>query len=95
MKNKFYWLIKRFDEPMLNHIKKHFTIEASMDFMRRFENLGNKIFALQKENIPPDSESAQSLAESFWDMVLEFTGGDISMFPRLMKFTEANKNGSK
>lgn len=95
MKNEFYWLIKRFDEPMLDHIKEHFTMEASMEFMRRFENLGNKIFSLQKENIPPDSDAAQSLAESFWEMVLKFTGGDMSMFSKLMKFTEADKSGNK
>ena len=41
----------------------------------------------------PDSERGQSFAKKFWDMIMEFTGGDLGIVSRLMK-TE-NFNGEE
>lgn len=95
MKNEFYWLIKHFDESVLDHIENHFDRESSMDFMNRFKHLEDNISALQKDHIPPDSETAQSLAKSFWDMVLEFADGDMSIITQLLKLNDLNGNGNR
>lgn len=95
IKNEFYWLIKYFDEPMLDHIRKHFDKESSLAFMQRFKQLLDDIYTLQKEKIPPDSESAQALAKSFWKMIMEFIDGDLSMLPKIMDFTKVDTNGNQ
>lgn len=95
IKNEFYWLIKYFDEPMLDHIRKHFDKESSLEFMQRFKQLLDDIYTLQKEKIPPDSEAAQALAKSFWKMIMEFIDDDLSMLPKIMDFTKVDTNGNK
>jgi hypothetical protein len=39
----------------------------------------------------PESEKGQEAAKEWWDMVMDFTGGDMSLLPALQKFNE-NKN---
>lgn len=95
IKNEFYWLIKYFDEPMLDHIRKHFDKESSLAFMQRFKQLLDDIYTLQKEKIPPDSEAAQALAKAFWKMLMEFIDGDLSMLPKIMDFTKVDTNGNQ
>lgn len=85
MKNEHYGLIKHFDEQTLDHIRSRFTKESGTTFINDFSLLNDKILDLQKDNVPPDSEAAQSLAKAFWDMVMDFTQGDMSMLPSLMK----------
>ena len=34
--NEYYWLIKHFDDDMLDHIRERFDQESGMDFMERF-----------------------------------------------------------
>lgn len=92
MKNEFYWLIKHFDEQTLDHIRNRFTMESGAAFMNNFNLLSDKIIDLQKDNVPHDSEVAQSLAKDFWGMVMEFTAGDMSMLPSLMKIGDMNEN---
>lgn len=94
MKNEFYWMIKHFDEPVLDHIEKRFDLESSMEFMNRFKQLEDKILTLQKNNVPPDSEEVQPLAKSFWDMAMEFANGDRSILTRLLKLKNINENGN-
>lgn len=95
IKNEFYWLIKYFDEPMLDHIRKHFDKESSLEFMQRFKQLLDDIYTLQNEKIPPDSEAAQALAKSFWKMIMEFIDDDLSMLPKIMDFNKVDTNGNK
>ena len=52
MKNDFYYLIKRFDDDTLDHIRSQFDKESGLDFMDRFNRLSDEIIQLQKANIP-------------------------------------------
>lgn len=85
MKNEFYPLIKRFDDDTLDHIRSKFDKESGLDFMGRFNRLSDEIVQLQKENIPPESEKCQQVIKEYWDLIMEFTNGDMSMLPKLMK----------
>ena len=85
MKNDFYPLIKRFDDDTLDHIRSKFDKESGLDFMGRFNRLSDEIVQLQKENIPPESEKCQQVIKEYWDLIMEFTNGDMSMLPKLMK----------
>ena len=85
MKNDSYYLIKRFDDDTLDHIRNHFDKESGLDFMDRFNRLSDEIVQLQKENEPPESEKCQQVVKEYWGLIMEFTNGDMSMLPKLME----------
>ena len=85
MSNEFYYLIKRFDDDTLDHIRSHFDKDSGMDFIRRFNQIGDEILQLQEAGIPPESEESQQLAEKYWSLIMEFTGGDMGMLPKLVE----------
>ena len=86
MKNDSYYLIKRFDDDMLDHIRSQFDKESGLDFMDRFNRLSVEIVQLQKETVPPESEKCQQIVKEYWGLIMEFTNGDLQMIPKLMKF---------
>lgn len=85
MKNEFYYLIKRFDDDLLDHIRSRFDKERGLAFMDKFNFLSKEIILLQEENIPPESAKCQQLTKKYWDMIMEFTDGDMSMLPKLVE----------
>lgn len=85
MKNDFYYLIKRFDDDTLDHIRSQFDKESGLDFMEKFNRLSDEIVQLQKENVPPESEKCQQVVKEYWGLIMEFTNGDMSMLPKLME----------
>lgn len=84
MKNEFYFLIKNFDDETLDHIRRHFDEESGLAFIRRFQRLSDEILELKKEQVPPESPKAQRLTQAYWDLIMEFTEGDMDMLPKLM-----------
>lgn len=85
MKNEFYWLIKHLDDQTLDHIRSHFDKDSGKAFMNKFLQLQEKAIRLQNAGIPADSDAGQSFAKAYWNMILEFTGGDMSMLPKLIE----------
>ncbi len=85
MKNGSYYLIKRFDDNTLDHIRNQFDRESGLDFMNRFNRLSDEIVQLQEENVPPESEKCQRVVKKYWGLIMEFTNGDMSMLPKLME----------
>lgn len=86
MNNEYYWLIKHFDDETLDHIRSHFDKDRGTAFMERFNQINDSVRRLQQKNIPPEDERAQLLAKEFWNMVMEFTNGDMHMLEKLMEF---------
>ena len=58
----------------------------------RFNQLNDKISALQHKNIPPEDSRVQALAKEFWQMVMEFTNGDMSILPKLIEFSNLKED---
>lgn len=85
MKNDFYWLIKHFDDQMLDHIRQRFDQESGMSFIRTFMRIQEQAIQLYEDGISPDSDQGQALAEVFWKLIDEFTGGDLSLLPKLVE----------
>ncbi len=85
MKNDSYYLIKRFDDDTLDHIRSQFDKESGLDFMDRFNRLSDEIVQLKKDNISHESEKCQRVVKEYWGLIMEFTGGDMSMLPKLME----------
>ncbi|MHB8063891.1 MAG: MerR family DNA-binding protein, partial [Ruminiclostridium sp.] len=90
MKNEFYWLIKHFDDKTLDHFRSHFDKDSGLAMMETFTRLLDEAIRLQKDGVPPESEKGHNLAKEFWEMVMEFTGGDISMLSKLMETKNFN-----
>ena len=85
MKNDSYYLIKRFDDETLDHIRSRFNKESGLDFIDRFNRQSDEIVQLQKENVPPESEKCQQVVKKYWGLIMEFTNGDMRMLPKLME----------
>ena len=85
MKNDSYYLIKRFDDDTLDHIRNRFDRESGLHFMDRFNRLSDEIVQLQRGNLPPESEACQRGVNEYWGLIMEFTYGDMSMLPKLME----------
>ena len=85
MKNDYYWLIKHFDDKTLDHIRSHFNKESGKAFMDTFLQLQEEAIRLKHADVAADSDEAQRFAKAYWDMITEFTGGDMSMLPKLIE----------
>lgn len=95
MKNEFYFLIKHFDDKMLDHIHNQFDKDSASAFIKRFSLVLDAFAKLQEQNLPSDSEESLLLAKDFWDIVTEFTGGDMSLLSQLLEIAkpeEANED---
>ena len=85
MKNEYYWLIKYFDDDTLDHIRSRFDKESGLDFMDRFNHVSDEIVQLKKDKVPPESDKCQRVTKKYWDLIMEFTNGDMSMLPKLVE----------
>lgn len=94
MKNEYYWLVKHFDEQTLAHVRKRFDRESASVFIDRFNRLSDEIALLQREGAAPESEKGQSAAKRFWQMILDFTGGDMEFLPKLLDLEQVADKGS-
>lgn len=90
MNNEYYWLIKHFDDATLDYIRTQFNKESGMDFIERFNQLNDSVMKLKGKNVDQKDKQVQALAKEFWDMVMEFTNGDMSMLPTLTNLMEDN-----
>lgn len=85
MENDSYHLIKRFDDDTLDHIRHRFNKESSLEFMDQLNRLSDEIIELQKAQVPPESDRCQEIVKAYWDLITEFTNGDVTMLPKLME----------
>lgn len=85
MNNEYYWLIKKFDDDMLDYIRSKFNKESGLDFIDRFNSLTDEIIQLQKDEVSPESEKCQQITQAYWNLIMEFTGGDMTMLQKLEK----------
>lgn len=95
MKNEYYGLVKHFDDDTLKKISKRFNKESSLVFIKKLNNLFTEIINLQKKKVPPESDKSQQIAKEYWELLMEFTDGDLSMFPQLMKVADAASTTSE
>lgn len=95
MKNEYYGLVKHFDDDTLKKISKRFNKESSLVFIKKLNDLFTEIINLQKKKVPPESDKSQQIAKEYWELLMEFTDGDLSMFPQLMKVADAASTTSE
>lgn len=85
MKNDAYWLIKYFDDNTLEFLRKRFDKDSGLAMLTKFNSIMDKAISHNENGIMPDSEQGLILAREFWEMITEFTKGDMSLLPKLME----------
>ncbi|MCI9132884.1 MAG: MerR family transcriptional regulator [Lachnospiraceae bacterium] len=88
MKNDFYWMLKHFDSETLDHIRSRFDRDSGIAFLQRFIRLQEEAISLGSEGVLPKSERGQEFARNYWNMITEFTGGNLSLLPKLMEIRQ-------
>ncbi len=92
MKNEFYGFIKYFDDTMLDYLRGRFDMESGTAMMGTMSRLISEMEELQRNEIPPESARGQAFAKKWWDMVIDFTGGDMSLLPGLIQMAGNMEN---
>lgn len=95
MNKESYWVIKSLDDNTLAHIQDKFTEETGAIFFDKWESLCKEIITLQEKGETPESEGGQKIATNWWAMVMDFTGGDMTLLPKLMEFNNNRENWDK
>lgn len=85
MKNGNYWVIKYFDDRTLDHARNNFDKDSALEIIETYSRLNDEAVRLMNSGVSPDSEEGQKFAGEFWDMIVKFTGGDMSLLPSLLK----------
>ena len=85
MKNEQYHLIKYLDDTMLEHCRSAFDKESAVVIIETYKRLRRQAVEFQTSGATPDSEEGLRFAEEFWHMIEKFTGGDMSLLPKLME----------
>lgn len=90
--NEFYWTLKLFDNTLVDHTEQRFSNkpEFGQQILDTYQSILDEAVALVKMGEPPKSEHSMAFAKRWWDMVMDFTGGDMKLLPKLMGF-----NGDK
>ena len=88
MKNEQYHLIKYLDDTMLEHCRSAFDKESAASIIETYSRLRRRAVEYQTSGVAPDSEDGLRFAEEFWHMIENFTGGDMSLLPKLMEVGE-------
>lgn len=89
--NKNYWVWKLFDSEVTEHIKKRFQENPDLaeEINETYPRLLKKAVSLVRKKESPESKESLALAEEWWKMVQDFTGGDMSLLPKLEKFNQS------
>ena len=95
MNNEYYSLIKHFDNETLEQLTTRFSgnQDSATEIIKSINNLLDKAIQFQKDGIQPERDEGIELAKDFWDTVLAFTGGDVSMIPKLAELGGTDGGG--
>lgn len=96
-KSESYWLFKFLGEKLSKHVSEHFgnNIHEWAELYKRWNATCDATILLEKEGVPWESEEAQRIAKEWWDMTLDFSGGDLSLVEELKKFEEDSSGWSE
>ena len=85
MKNEYYWLIKNLDDRALECFRGVLIKKAVRQCWKPSLVCRRRLCAFRTAERLPESEKGLKLAEAYWDMIMEFTDGDMSLIPGLME----------
>jgi len=83
IKNKNYWMIKHFDDDVLEQLAENMNIEEAKVFINKINRLYEEADKLMQEGVSSDSDTGQVLAKEFWDVMLKITRGDFELIQKI------------
>ncbi|WP_034440007.1 MerR family transcriptional regulator [Clostridium ihumii] len=94
VKNDGYWVWKNFDDTIKEHIKNRFADnhDIGIKIYETYKSVLDESLELKNRGISPESEEGIAVAQKWWNMIMEFTGGDMSLLPELEKFNQNKEN---
>ena len=92
--NENYWVWKTFDDVLIDHAQKKFSDQPNLgiQIFNTYMEVLDEAYEYKQNNESPTSQKSLVLAKRWWDMVMEFTGGDMSLIPKLMEYNEKKDN---
>ncbi|MEG0592580.1 MAG: MerR family transcriptional regulator [Coprobacillus sp.] len=92
--NDYYWVFNAFDDTLSNHVKERFSSrpELGEKILTTYNQLLNETINLKRKGESPKSDKCKDLAKRWWQMVNDFTGGDMSLLPNLEEFNADKSN---
>lgn len=95
--NEGYWVLKFFDDTLMTHLKDRFTEQPDLGrvLFKKWKSMCDEIVMLSEQQVTPESNKGQAIAKQWWSLVIEFTGGDMSMLPKLIEFNETKQEWSE
>ncbi|MCL2420462.1 MAG: MerR family transcriptional regulator [Defluviitaleaceae bacterium] len=87
-KSDSYGVVKYLEGNIINHIRNSFDKNSGEHTLSTLKHLNEKIAEMKKNGLSPESEQGQEFAKDWWDMVTDFTGGDMSLLPELSKLAD-------
>jgi DNA-binding transcriptional MerR regulator len=86
--NENYWAVKLFSDDLWAHIRDRFDEESAKDYKNRQKILFAEAVRLKSAGTSPESGQGLAIGKEWLEMLIEFTGGDMSMIPEMQKFAE-------
>lgn len=91
-KSDSYWLFKLFNERLSAHVNCRYSgdLDGWAALFDRWKKACDGTILLDGQGEDPASERALALEKEWWSMMLEFSGGDLSLMGELQKFEEGS-----
>lgn len=86
--NPYAFVLGYFDAGQLKNIKERYQApesqEGNKDFMKESKEIFSKLNTLYQNGADPAGSEGQEIAKRWWNMVVEFTAGDLSLLKTLV-----------
>lgn len=85
-----FWVMDLMDKTLTSHIEKRFSSQPQLGIkvLETYHEIVATALALQEADVKPDDPQGIAVGKMLWDMIEEFTGGDMSLLPKIMEFNE-------
>lgn len=95
--NDGYWILKFFDDTLLTHLKDRFAEKPDLGriLFKKWKSMCDEIVMLSEQQVTPESNQGQEIAKQWWSLVIDFTGGNMNMLPKLIEFDKTKQEWSE
>lgn len=90
-----YWIVKYLDKNLYQKIKEEHQEEKSKIYLNRMIWTCRKAQDLKERGVKTDSPEGLDIAKTWWDVVIDFTKGDMKMIHQLIEFSEKSRGSEQ
>lgn len=90
IENENMWVLNAFDDALNEHLRNRFGTnpELGEQISETYLQLLDEGIHLKRTKESSKSEKSMDFAKKWWKMVNDFTGGDLSLLPKLQEFNQ-------